>query len=656
MFFSSRTPAADKPSSASGETAAEKLRKALDQVRDLEIAEQPLDDAVNQLREQTGINFTIDRTAVPAMLSVPTGTFSPVEVPSTFHKFHVRTWRMPLRLALSRMLRKHNLTHVLVGDTVLITTPDKAAERQLGQTISINIKDVVLSDALKQLARETGANLLLDPRAAKEGQTALTLRLDEVSLETAVELLADEADLRAVRLGNVLYVTSEARARKLQKPRPAAAAPPRGWQIRQDYNGGFRLTPLSENGGDFRGDLPDYIASLASLTPPPSKKDKPSAPEKPNTKTPPTRTKDKESLADKLHGIVDFKGYDDPKMTLAEALDDLKKKYGLPCVINQKAFEFENVVEVDKVQIASTLPVSEFRGPLFTVLRKILARVPAPSGAALRLRGDHVEITTGAFLKELRKIERESKTSEDKESPNAKSKESLTAKLLHRVDFPGIDDPKTTLDEVLADLAKKYDLSFLFNEKAFKFDNLQEAGKTEIASPNSIPAMKNVRLATVLRVVLGRIPVPSGATFLVRREFIEITTGAFLQGEVWADDPEGPHLPIVQVAADKQSFDEVIRALAEQANYNILLDARLGDKAKTPLSAELYNVPLDTAVRLLAGMVELRMVHVDNVLYVTDAETAETIGKARPKKPLDNAKYSWTISGPSGTLIRVPNE
>jgi type II secretory pathway component GspD/PulD (secretin) len=249
MLFSSRTPAADKPCSASGETAAEKLRKALDQVRDLEIAEQPLDAAVKQLREQTGINFTIDRAVTPntsgfSMIGGGPGTlasgYTQLNIGGPYH-------HLPLRVILAKMLRKHNLTHVLVGDTVLITTTDKAVERQLEQTISINIKDVALSDALKQLARETGANLVLDPRAAKEEQTALTLRLDEVALETAVELLADEADLRAVRLGNVLYVTSEARARKLRKPRPAVIAPPRGWQIRPDNLGGFRLAPLSKN-------------------------------------------------------------------------------------------------------------------------------------------------------------------------------------------------------------------------------------------------------------------------------------------------------------------------------------------------------------------------------------------------------------------------
>ncbi len=242
---------ADKPLSPSGETAAEKLRKALDQVRDLEIADQPLDTAVNQLREQTGINFVLDRAGVPGTPStnvfantnvLPALQFLPL---SYFHlriggQFH----QTPLRIALSKMLRTHNLTHVLVGDTVYITTAQKATDRQLGQSVSVNIEKVTLSDVLKRLSRDTGANVVLDPRSAKEGGTALTLRLDEVPLETAVELLADEAGLRAVRMSNVLYVTSEARAEKLRKSRPAAAATPTGaWRVWPDGKGGFRLTP-----------------------------------------------------------------------------------------------------------------------------------------------------------------------------------------------------------------------------------------------------------------------------------------------------------------------------------------------------------------------------------------------------------------------------
>jgi hypothetical protein len=235
-----------QPQASGAETSAEKLRKALNQVRDLEIANQPLDAAINQLREQTGINFVIDQAAVPASLpgmSLPGTATVPVLGGSYAHlslngQFH----HLPVRAALARLLRPHNLTHALVGDTVLITTKEKATDRQLEQPVSLNADAAPLSGLLKQLARETGANLVLDPRAAKEGQAALTLRLDEVPLQTAVEVLADEAGLRAVRMDNVLYVTSEARAEKLRKPVAPAPAAATSWQVWPDGNGGFRLT------------------------------------------------------------------------------------------------------------------------------------------------------------------------------------------------------------------------------------------------------------------------------------------------------------------------------------------------------------------------------------------------------------------------------
>jgi hypothetical protein len=232
--------AADNPASPT-ETAAEKLRQALDKVRDLEITDQPLDAAVNQLREQTGINFVIDSAAVPPGF---VGVANQPQ-PSTYGHLRIsgRSHGVPVRAALTKMLRVHNLTHVLVGDTVYITTLEKAVERQLEQKVSVNVERMPLSGVLKQLARETGANMVLDPRSVKEGQTALALRLDEVPLETAVELLADEAGLAAVRLGNVLYVTSEARAEKLRKPRQTAAAPVTGWQVWPDGKGGFHLMP-----------------------------------------------------------------------------------------------------------------------------------------------------------------------------------------------------------------------------------------------------------------------------------------------------------------------------------------------------------------------------------------------------------------------------
>ena len=109
--------AADKPLSPPAETAAEKLRQALDRVRDVEIADLPLDQAVNQLREQTGLNLKIDRVGVPPVHPSLGGplSYAHLLLRGTFHD-------VPLRTALTKLLGAHNLTHVLVGDTVLQTS------------------------------------------------------------------------------------------------------------------------------------------------------------------------------------------------------------------------------------------------------------------------------------------------------------------------------------------------------------------------------------------------------------------------------------------------------------------------------------------------------------------------------------------------------
>jgi len=83
---------------------------------------------------------------------------------------------------------------------------------------------------VKQLAADTGANLVLDPRLKDRASAPVTLKLEDVPLETTVRLLAEVADLRAVRMSNVLFVTTPERAEKLRPdadgPVPATGATP----------------------------------------------------------------------------------------------------------------------------------------------------------------------------------------------------------------------------------------------------------------------------------------------------------------------------------------------------------------------------------------------------------------------------------------------
>ncbi len=231
---------------------------------------------------------------------------------------------------------------------------------------------------------------------------------------------------------------------------------------------------------------------------------------------------------------------------------------------------------------------------------------------------------------------------------------SVPRKLAQRVKFDGFDDPKTDLTEALDKLSKLYDVSFDINEKAFKFENVMEVGKTEIASPNPIRAMKSVRLSTILRKILARIPVPSAATFTVRSDHLEITTTTFQAQEIWGKFT-GPHLPLVNASLTKSPLEDAVKELAEQTEFNVVLDNRAADKAKTTVSAVFRNTPLDTALRLLADMVDLRSVHLDNVLYVTTKENAAAM-EARldkdkiPANPLDdNDTTSGEYSPRKGT-------
>jgi hypothetical protein len=203
---------------------------------------------------------------------------------------------------------------------------------------------------------------------------------------------------------------------------------------------------------------------------------------------------------------------------------------------------------------------------------------------------------------------------------------SVVDKLNKTADFKGFDDPKTTLSEALEHLTKLYGVDFEVNERAFKFEQLMDVEKSEIAQPGIRP-MKEVRLERLLKKVLSRIAVPSGATFLVRRDCIEITTNQFVDTEVWGrgGSNKDPHLPLVNLTIRHRPLNEVLHQLAEDADFNILVDNRAKEESQTEVTAQLRNAPLDSAVRLLADQAGLRAVHLDNMLYVTTQTNAAAL-------------------------------
>src|SRR5262245_17479070 len=199
----------DKPKA---ESAAERTRKALEQNVTIDISEQSLDAALNHLRDLTKLNIVLDRA-----------TLQQLGVDAEDVTLRIENGRV--RAALRNMLTPYGLGYAVIGDTVLVTTEEMALYRQMRQRVNVQVEKLALSAALRQLARETASNLVLDERLGKQGQTQVSLNVEDVPLEVGVRLLAELAELKPVRIGNVLFVTSKANAVDLRND-PEGSTPP----------------------------------------------------------------------------------------------------------------------------------------------------------------------------------------------------------------------------------------------------------------------------------------------------------------------------------------------------------------------------------------------------------------------------------------------
>jgi hypothetical protein len=203
----------------------------------------------------------------------------------------------------------------------------------------------------------------------------------------------------------------------------------------------------------------------------------------------------------------------------------------------------------------------------------------------------------------------------------------LADRLADTVEFQGFDDPRMTLQDALEYLTDRYDLSFDVDEKAFAKaigkDKPKSVLQDTIASP-PLQKMRAVGLESVLRKILARVDVPSGATYLIHKGQIVITTQAAASEEVLGDS-KLPLPPLVHRQMQKRLLRDALDEVAELTDANIVLDESVGEKAKETVTARFLNTPVDTAVRILANKANLSMVRVDNVLYVTTPEKADEL-------------------------------
>jgi hypothetical protein len=198
------------------------------------------------------------------------------------------------------------------------------------------------------------------------------------------------------------------------------------------------------------------------------------------------------------------------------------------------------------------------------------------------------------------------------------------AKVLARtVDFYGLDDPKTTLVEALDQLAKVHRLRFVINAKAFKGKNLDDWEANGICYHDNIPAMR-APLSTVLKKILSRVPVPSGATYVLRRGGIEITTNAFWFRELGL--PADTTSELVSLDLRKVRLDRALTRVGVR-----MIDPRIEKRARVQVTVRLHFVPQETALELLADMAGLVVVRKSGIFYLTSPSNAAQLNKQGAK-------------------------
>lgn len=220
---------------------------------------------------------------------------------------------------------------------------------------------------------------------------------------------------------------------------------------------------------------------------------------------------------------IRFEGIYDHRTTLEQVLLRFRDRHKVPLVVNEVAFMAEQLMDVLKTEVA-IVPLEPMETQVYYALKQVLRRLPAPSGATLIVRGNTVEVTTTRAAMTERGVRPE---------PSPPPSRTLRLRLIRAqaflsgpINFAGIDDPKTTLQELLKELEKKHGIQFEIDERVFSAEQVMDVLGTQVARDRPLPPLNNVPGSQVLSVILARIPAPSGAGYLLwSRGTLEITTG-----------------------------------------------------------------------------------------------------------------------------------
>jgi hypothetical protein len=227
--------------------------------------------------------------------------------------------------------------------------------------------------------------------------------------------------------------------------------------------------------------------------------------------------------------------------------------------------------------------------------------------------------------------------------PPARDVKSKTAHVLDGlgkpIDFPSKDDAnlidqKTTLGEILENWTKRYDLQFRVDEAAFAAAAKDEDFRLleQKVLEKAFPKMIAVPFENVLQSVLARVRIEGGATFVVDRGTILLTTVPAQRARIWGKAHKEPYPAVIHANFERVPLAEALQDIATKGNVTLIVSDVIAEKMRMPVTTQLINAPLDTAAAMLADIADFRAVFKDNLLYITTRENATLLEKEFQKR------------------------
>jgi len=215
----------------------------------------------------------------------------------------------------------------------------------------------------------------------------------------------------------------------------------------------------------------------------------------------------------------------------------------------------------------------------------------------------------------------------------APAKKSLAAETLKKMNEPSgimVQNP-ITLKEAIQTMEDNGFPPIVIYVQAFKDENpeMGDLHETQIRWPQ----VKGLPRSKVLQLILDQVPT-GNANFLVRPGYVLVTT----------NDTMHANKQLVRgVSFVQLPLDEALQELSELSGISVALDPKVGDKAKTLITA---RFPGQTNVaqiaRVLADMADLKAVRVDNIMYVTSRANATEF----PREIVSGGKFTMPDVAP----------